>query len=195
MSPYSRSAKVLIYLVASMTVATGLLLWMEHLAIPLEARKGDAAGGGRLAKVLQTTPSVQMAKWDDIVISYRERLPLTAGITLAAQTQQLPYHFVVDAEGHVRTLPAWHEQKPEVSGTEVISRSIHVCLAGQTGASAVPADQWDSLVGLVRQLRLQCQLTAKAVRLDPQSDPQVRPSIPNQAHRLRQMLLAADIID
>ncbi len=196
MSPYSRSAKVLIYLVASMTVATGLLLWMEHLVVPGDALKTNPAATGVVAAALRTTQSVPPGKWDEIVISYRDRLPSASGLALAAPNQQpLPYHFIVDPEGKIRTLPAWQEQKAEVSGTEVVSRAIHICLAGQSGVSTVPADQWDTLVSLVRQLRTQCQLSAKAVRLDPQSDPQVRPNVSNQAYRLHQMLLAADLID
>jgi hypothetical protein len=195
MSPYSRSAKVLIYLVASMTVATALLLWIEHVVVPVDPHRGGPTMSKPVADALRTNRPIQPGTWDEIVISYRDRVPTASAVALASPSQPLPYHFVIDASGQIRSLPTWQEQQPGVSGTDVVSRAVHICLAGQSDLTAVPADQWDSLVSLIRQVRAKCNLPAKAVRLDPQSDVQVRPNLSQQAQRLRQMLLAADIID
>ncbi len=196
MSPYSRSAKVLMYLTISMTAATGLLLWMEHLVIPPNTQPGQTTILNPLSEVVRTAKTIQPGAWEEIVISYRDRLPsVAAAVAMAAPTQRLPYHFVIDAEGQINPLSAWQEQKADVSGTEVVTRAIHVCLAGQGEGGGVPAEQWDALIGLLRQLRTQCQLPTNAVRLDPQSDPEIRPNVPPPAHRLRQMLLEAQVIN
>jgi len=195
MSPYSRSAKVLIYLVTSMTVATALLLWVEHLVVPPDAQRAGAPVSKPIAEALHTNQTVQPGKWEEIVISYRERLPTSSAVALAAPSQQLPFHFIVTPSGQIRALPAWRDQQPGVSGTEPVSQTVHICVAGQADSTTLPAEQWDALVSLIRQLRAKCRLPARVVRLDPQSDAQVRPNVPPQAQRLRQMLLAADIID
>jgi len=194
MSPYSRSAKVVMYLVASMTVATGLLLWMEHLVAPPGIGRAPREGAGPLGEALRTLRPIEPGSWGEIVISYRDRAASDPSVALAAGRSS-PYHFVVEPTGRIRALPTWREQEPDDGNAERDVRAIRICYAGQPGSDGVSAEQWDALIGLLRQLRLRCQLPAKAVQLDPQSDPQFRPNISHQAHCLRQMLLDADVID
>ena len=131
-----------------------------------------------------------------VVVSYRDRVASAPSVALAAATgRPNPYHFVVEPNGKIRALAAWRDQEADTTGGATASHGIRVCLAGQPNSDGISAQQWDVLVALLRQLRLRCQLPNKSVRLDPQSDPQYRPNISSQAHRLRQMLLAADIID
>jgi hypothetical protein len=195
MSPYSRSAKVLMYLVASMTVATGLLLWLEHLVAPPGGNDGAYQAVGPAAMALRADRPIEPGSWQEIMISYRARVANDKTVALIATGRQSPYHFVVQPGGEIRSLPRWQEQDAGPGSGELGSRAIRICLAGQPDSNDVSPEQWDALVSLLRQLRQRCQLPAKAVRLDPQSDPHYRPNIPNQAYRLRQMLLAADIID
>jgi len=195
MSPYSRSAKVLLYLVASMTVATGLLLWMEYLVAPPGVRQPARPTNAAVTEALHTREPVQPGNWDEIVVSYRDRVASDPMVALAATGRPSPHHLVVEPTGRIHSLSAWKDQQANKSGGEAASRTIRVCLAGRPDAEAISAEQWDTLVSLLRQLRLRCQLPTKSVRLDPQSDPQFRPNISPQAHRLHQMLLAARIID
>jgi len=195
MSPYSRPAKVLMYLVASMTAATALLLLMEHWVAPPGSRDTPPDSLGPVAQAVNTHQTDRLENWDEIVISYRDRMARISSVALAATGQRLPYHFVIEPDGQIFALSAWREQEPDVSGGGVVTRAIRVCLAGEPDAGAVSADQWNVLVNLLRQVRSHCGLSAKAIRLDPQSDSQFRPDVSPQAECLRKMLLAADIID
>lgn len=182
------------YLVGSMTVATGLLLWMEHLVAPPGALEVRPRMDGVL-KALKTDRPVSPGTWNDIVISYREGMIGNPTVPLASTEQLLPYHFVINSDGSVDGLRAWQKQNDGVTRSALRDRSIHVCFAGQAESNAVSPEQWNVLVSLVRQLRYRCELPSEAVRLDPQSDPKLRPDIPHQAYQLQQMLLSADIID
>jgi hypothetical protein len=195
MSPYSRPAKVLMYLVVSMTAATTLLLLMEHWVAPPGMRDLPLESLGPVAQAVNDHQTDRLENWDEIVISYRDRMAKISPVALAATGQRLPYHFVIEPNGEVFALPAWRDQEPDVSGGGVVTRAVRVCLAGEPDTSAVSADQWNALVNLLRQVRLHCGLSTKAIRLDPQSDSQFRPDVSPQADCLRKMLLAADIID
>ncbi len=183
------------YLVVSMTAATGLLLWMEHLVAPPDAAELSPPAAGPAAEAVQIVQDIQPGTWDEVVISYRERVTSIAALSLAATGQRSPYHFVVDREGRVKGMSAWQDQERDEARTGVGARAIRVCLTGGDEGQGVSAEQWDALMSLLRQLRVRCYLPTKAVRLDPQLDPQFRPDASNPASRLRQMLLAADIID
>ncbi len=181
------------YLVASMSVATALLLWMEHLVAPPGEAMPVVDDGTDLVDAV-ASGAIDPARWDEIVISYRDRVPGDPAVALAVPGRPLPYHFVIQPNGKVHTLPTWGEQNGGQSA-DLSSRAIRVCLAGRPDSDSIGPEQWDALMGMIRQLRVHCQLPTKSVRLDPQSDPHYRPNMSNQAHRLRQMLLAADVID
>lgn len=183
------------YLVASMTVATGLLLWMEHLVAPSGVETAVLPRVEPLLGALATKEPIKPGTWDDIVISYREGFTGNPSVALAASEQFLPYHFVIAPNGSVDGMPAWKKQEDGMGRVSMGTRSIHVCFAGHPGSNAVSPEQWNALVGLVRQLRHRCQLPQQSVRLDPQSDPKLRPDISHQAYQLWQMLMAAGIID
>lgn len=183
------------YLVASMTVATGLLLWMEHLVAPEGLQRDGIQTIGPVATALETARPIEPGNWDEIVISYRDRVPGDPAVALAVPGRPYPYHFVIQPTGKIHTLPTWQDQRFDAVAATAEPRAIHVCLSGQPGQSEISPEQWDALVSMLRQLRVRCQLPTKAVRLDPQSDPQYRSDVSQQAYRLRQMLLAADIID
>jgi hypothetical protein len=181
------------YLVASMTVATALLLWMEHLVVPEGTYVDSVQAVGPVATALETEEPIEPGDWDEIVISYRDRVPGDPAVALAVPGRPYPYHFVIQPTGEIHTLPKWQGHTSD--GGVVEPRAINICLSGRPGLNGISAEQWDALVSMLRQLRARCQLPAKAVRLDPQSDPQYRADVSPQAVRLRQMLLAADIID
>ncbi len=178
-----------------MSAATALLLWVEHLVVPTEPIRPGSLTRSPIALAVQTPQTIQPGKWDEIVISYRDRLPTTSAVALAASAHQMPYHFVIDQTGQVCSLANWKEQQTDIAGTKTVSRAVRVCLAGSNDATTVSGEQWDALISLLRQLRATCQLPTKSVRLDPQSDPLARPNAPQPVQRLHQMLVAADIIE
>jgi hypothetical protein len=183
------------YLVVSMTAATALLLWMEHLVAPPGTAEAVPPRLEPLLTALKTEEPIQSGTWNDIVISYREGFTGKPSVPLASSEQFLPYHFVIGPGGSVDGMPAWKTQKDGYGRLPTGTRSIHVCFAGQPDSNAVSPEQWNSLLGLLRQLRHRCDLPQDAIRLDPQSDPRLRPDISRQAYQLRQMLLAANVID
>lgn len=182
------------YLVVSMTAVTGLLLWMEHLVAPPGSAEAVSQWTDHIAEALRTDRPIEPGSWGEIVISYRDRVPGDPRVALIVPGRPFPYHFVIQPTGEIHTLPNWQAQEASSDGN-LGTKAIHVCLSGQPGVDGVSAEQWDALMGMLRQLRARCRMSEKAVRLDPQSDPQYRSNLSQQAYRLRQMLLAADVID
>ncbi len=181
------------YLVASMSVATGLLLWMEHLVAPPGDVPTLAPHGDPIVEALKTEQPVDPSMWDGIVISYRDRVPGDPAVTLAVPGHRIPYHFVIKADGRIHTLNTWSEQQGDQD--QFGSRAVRVCLAGSPEITDISAEQWDALMAMLQKLRVRCQMSDGCVQLDPQSDPQFRPNLSEQAYRLHQMLIAAGVID
>lgn len=181
------------YLVASMSVATGLLLWMEHLVAPPGHVELPAAHGDPVVEALETSKPIDPSMWDGIVIAYRDRVPGDPAVALASPGHRIPYHFVIKADGRIHTLASWSEQEGDQD--QFGARAIRVCLAGAPDVEGISAEQWDALMAMLQKLRAKCQLSDRCVQLDPQSDPQFRPNLSEPAFRLHQMLIGAGVID
>jgi len=168
----SGTIKTLALLVASMSLGTCLLLWMEtgparpEGSLPLQAIKATQSGP-ELAIVHQTDGGIpiQFIKWRNVIIHDTGQ----DGPKIAKAC-----HFVVGSaetfgDGHIRCTRAWRRQQDgahiSVPGFNFNSNSIGICVMGDARRYRPTSRQFESLVRLVRTLQITCSIPRDHVYL------------------------------
>jgi hypothetical protein len=156
----SRTIKVLVALIAAMTVGAVTLRALETKPTPLSITELTATEPFGVA--FQADVPIKTSVWRNIVIHSTgpERADITSRV-----------HFVIDANGQadliVHPTALWKSQR---AGTHVFSSvrnynsdSIGICLRGDFSTRPPTASQYRALVDLVRALQQSCDIPAQNV--------------------------------
>lgn len=162
-------------LVATMTLASGLLMWLEPQ--PLAPGGGLALAatgeGDRLGAVFATSRPIRDDRWGGIVIHHSGQMRgdarSIADLHDSLRYDGLQYHFVIgngtgSADGLIEVGPRWMNQRDGVYA----ERSISICLVGNGDKTPPTAVQMDRLGALVRALRDQLSIPSERVVLHRQ---------------------------
>ena len=147
-----------------MTAGTALLTWAEpQLPNPPDFSYDRVLSSvlSEVAKVNRICADDASQPWHRIVISQLSPTELARGEMLSATTDPLPYHFLVHANGTVKTCLAWRNQQ-ELDNWE---GSIRVGLADESRQETVSYYQLQGLRALVEGLQIQCSADKAATPL------------------------------
>ena len=203
--PHRRPLIVLVVLIASMTVASGLLMMLEPGPITTPMRpislRADAARPAGWTSLFDTADPRQ---WSAIVIyetgpdlGSLEQLT-AAGSARAAGP--LPYHFVID-DGHddpdltIQASHRWRQQLDSAAATGphrdwYDRHAISICLIGDSHSRRLDPVQMRHLGDLVQRLQRRFDIPPHLVRLHCDTDPAVDPGQYFSVGYLQQRLLS-----
>jgi hypothetical protein len=171
--PRSRTIKSLAALVMAMTVGTFVLMLLELQADPLrspvEPLSAVAAPRADFEWVLSGTKvPVQLLKWRNVIV---HSAPDPDG-TLPTGCHFLVQQHPDDSGSYVIATARWRHQVDgrhvAVPGYDYNRNSIGICLIGDFSSRPPERDQFDAVVGLVRELRRYCRISSDHVYLGKQ---------------------------
>lgn len=163
-------------LVATMTVASGLLMWLEPQPLAPAGGLALAAvepGGEQLAAVFDTRAALEPGRWDRIVIHHSGQMQGDAQsidrLHRSLRYDGLQYHFVIgngteSGDGLIQVGARWMQQQQGVYA----DRAISICLVGNGDKTPPTALQMERLATLVRSLQERLDIDADRVVLHRQ---------------------------
>jgi hypothetical protein len=161
----SRTAKTLVALSISMTVAAAVLLLLETAPVQVSAQNlaavsEDGSPGG--AVIRDTAVPIQAIKWRNIVLRS------------SAGGRQGADHFRVGEDGRLVATSLWRRQQSGnvvyVPGRDFNADSIGICLVGDFSAEPPSGAQWEAVIDLVGSLQKTFRIPADRVYLQRELD-------------------------
>jgi N-acetylmuramoyl-L-alanine amidase len=184
-------------LVASMTLSSGLLMWLEDAplapmgGLALAALDDDPAG---IDAIFNTTNPIEPGHWTRIVIHHSgQSMGDAASIGQLHQALGyggLGYHFVIGngdgaGDGMIQVGYRWMRQ---IDGVYA-NRAISICLVGNGDKAPPTRAQMDQLIKLVTALQARLQIPASGVYLHSELAQTTSPGRFFPAAMLRSQLL------
>lgn len=183
-------------LVASMTIASGLLMWLEPR--PLVADSGLAlaavdSGPEQLSAIFAAPSELRADRWDRIVVHHSGQMRGDAEsideLHRSLRYEGLQYHFVIgngtgSGDGVVELGRRWMQQLDGVYA----DRAISICLVGNGDKTPPTAKQMDQLAAVVRLLQDRLEIPADRVALHRQLAQTTSPGRLFPAGRFRDMI-------
>lgn len=186
-------------LVASMTVASGLLLWLEpqpllntRASLTLSAIDAGPVGINAVFNV----PNLQRHHWTQIIIHHSGKLDGNAAsigkLHQDLDYGELQYHFVINngrgaPDGQIQVGPLWQRQADDVYAPA----SISICLVGNGDQTPPTIAQMQQLVRLITAIQEQLRIPASGVRLHSELAPTTSPGRFFPVSQLRPYLLTS----
>jgi hypothetical protein len=185
-------------LFGSMTLATGLLMWLEptpvrRTVIPLSAVDAPTRG---IEAIYETQTPVSADRWGRIVIVHSGQRTGSAR-SLARLHRDLRYgsmgyHFVIGngqgaPDGRIEVGPRWAVQSDGL----YVDDAVVICLIGNGDEAPPTRRQMEQLRRLITSLQARLDIPADRVRLHSELAPTTSPGRFFQAGWLRQHLLTA----
>ena len=157
----ARSKKVLVILIAAMTLGSLLLMSFEGDITAPSATNLSTITSGDLAKNFETSRT-----WNRVVVH---------SSTGGSDTLPGQCHFIVDGPT-IRMTSRWKAQETgqhvSVAGNDFNSDSVAICLIGDFSKSGPTVAQFESLMKLVQRLQRSCNIRADSVYLQSELNPQ-----------------------
>lgn len=153
----------------AMTLGTFVLVLLESkaepLPSPLDRLIAVPSPSIDIGQITQTDVPLQLVKWRNLVV----HSSASAGSELAKGCHFLVVPGADGRGGSVVATDRWKQQADgrhvQVAGFDYNRNSIGVCVIGEFSSRPPSRDQFDAVVGLVRQLRRQCGVPADQVYL------------------------------
>lgn len=183
---HTRLVRTLGYLVVCMTAGAALLSVAQP---PRPSTQPPTQEGYTPAQAVADVSTTPARTWLGVVVHRTEAIEPTRRPLLSVAQPAAgggDYHFLVHPDGRIVTSDAWREQAP--IGTDQLG--LHVALADSRVKTVIPRLQWNAFRELLRQLHRRFRLDPARIRLAETSGTDRFPQPPDQAVRLRNLLLS-----
>jgi hypothetical protein len=151
MDQHARMFKVIASLVVTMTVTTGLLIWIEPSTTTAQELV-PALAVEQAQRVVATEALIPTGRWYQIDVGICPEPRVSRSSTLVAMTSDDPFHFVVSTNGHVRATAFWHQQL----AIGELSDVVRIGVACHCGKGELSMSQQAALEALIVELSHRC---------------------------------------
>ena len=143
MSSQPREAKILIYLVVSMTIGAALLMALDSQSISAGAFSlASYSSLGSISSVTETRQGTTADRWDRIEVSYSNTkggdLAQLASLNGLTSPDDLNFHFLIcnslgAMDGQIQSMEKWLNQWSALPGVAWYggSKTIRICVIGE----------------------------------------------------------------